>query len=350
MLKLTDFDYSLPKELIAQTPVKPRDHCRLLVVKNNKKLELEQRRFYDLPNYLKAGDVLVLNQTKVFPCRLLGKKSSGGKIEIFLLKQIRGGEWEVLAGGRRKQLNQVINFGQGLSGQLIKKISDKIWQFKFNQPAYKIMGLIAKIGQTPTPPYIKTVAKLADYQTVFARTLGSVAAPTAGLHFTKKLLAQLKKQGVQIEYVTLHVGLGTFAEVTSEDITKHQLHREWVEVDQKTAQRINQAKKDKRRIIAVGTTSLRLLEAMSVDNHSQEPGSRLLTGKQWVNIFIYPGYKFKIIDGLITNFHLPKSSLIMLVAALVGLKKVQQIYKMAIKNKYRFYSFGDAMFIQSSFV
>ncbi|MCX6785196.1 MAG: tRNA preQ1(34) S-adenosylmethionine ribosyltransferase-isomerase QueA [Candidatus Komeilibacteria bacterium] len=340
-MKLADFDYFLPKKLIAQSPVKPRDYCRLLVVRNDKKLILEHRHFYDLVNYLKAGDVLVLNQTKVFPCRLMGKKSTGGKIEIFLLKQQQGTEWEVLVGSHRKQVGQIINFGHGLSGQLIKKLTEKIWLFKFNQAQNKIMSLVAKVGQTPTPPYIKQLAALPDYQTVFARNSGSVAAPTAGLHFTKKLLNQLKRQGVQIEYVTLHVGLGTFQEVTAEDITKHHLHSEWVEVDKPTADRINLAKKQHRRIIAVGTTSLRLLEAMSVNGQLQ-------FGKQWVNIFIYPGYKFKIVNGLITNFHLPKSSLIMLVAALVGIKNVQKVYQAAIKKKYRFYSFGDAMFIQPS--
>lgn len=337
-MKLSDFDYHLPKELIAQTPIKPRDHCRLLVVKNDKKLTLEHRHFYDLIDYLKVGDVLVLNQTKVFPCRLIGKKPTGGKIEIFLLKQLKGQTWEVLATGGNKALSQTIVFSKELSGQLIKKVTEKTWQFKFNQPVSKIMSLVAKIGQTPTPPYIKQLAKLPDYQTVFARNSGSVAAPTAGLHFTKKLLAALKKKGVQIEFVTLHVGLGTFQEVTTNDITKHRLHSEWVEVDKKTTQRINVAKKQNRRIIAVGTTSLRLLEAMSVNGQLQ-------AGKQWVNIFIYPGYKFKLVNGLITNFHLPKSSLIMLVAALVGVKNMQKIYQTAIGEKYRFYSLGDAMLI-----
>jgi len=397
-MKLKLFDYNLPKKLIAQHPIKPRDHSRLFVY-DQRSDKIKHQHFYDLPKYLQTGDVLVFNNTKVFPARLLGKKVSGGKIEIFLLKKIKGKIWEVLIGGKRRRVGTEVNFGKNLSCKITKLNEDETWQVKFNLDGNKFWQQVAKQGQTPTPPYIKTKSNLKNYQTVYAKETGSVAAPTAGFHFTKTLLNKLKKQGVQIEFVTLHVGLGTFAPVKTEQVEKHVLHEEWAEIDRVTAKRLNQAKKDGRRIIAVGTTSIRALEAFAEDTpshshtspfgySSQEEMSATLkrgihslnplwrgapprrfvgeagcvkihSGKQWVNIFIYPGYEFKFVDSVITNFHLPKSTLLMLIAAFLqsknsrvnarinsGANLIKKLYNIAIKKKYRFYSFGDGMLIK----
>lgn len=349
-MELKDFNYILPTNLIAQTPTQPRDHSRLFVY-DKKTNQTSHDQFYHLPFYLKPGDVLVLNNTKVFPARLIGRKESGGKIEIFLLKNISHHTWQVLVGNKRKHQGTKIHFNKKLFGTLIKDNQDGTWVIKFNLSKKIFWQQINKIGQTPLPPYIKKNTKLANYQTIFAQKNGSVAAPTAGLHFTKKLINQLKKQDIHIEYITLHVGLGTFAPVKTNDITKHHLHAEWVEVDKKTAKKLNLAKKSGKRIIAVGTTSVRTLEALA---KKQKKKYIIEPAKTWVNIFIYPGYKFKFVDAIITNFHLPKSSLLMLVAAFLtkrknkraGISKLQKIYKLAIKRKYRFYSFGDAMLIQ----
>ncbi len=346
-MELKDFDYQLPSKLIAQQPIHPRDQSRLFVY-DKKTDKIEHKHFNHLTNLLGPQDVLVLNNTMVFPARLIGHKESGGRLEIFLLKSLKNKTWQVLVGGRRKHLGGKIYFPQKLFGQLIKDNLDGTWQIKFNLGGKNFWKVLNKIGQTPLPPYIKKLAKLQDYQTIYAQKNGSVAAPTAGLHFTKKLLNQLKKQGVQVEYITLHVGLGTFAPVKTNDITKHQLHAEWIEINKKTAQKLNQAKKQNKRIIAVGTTTVRTLEAIT-----QKTG-QIKSTKKWVNIFIYPGFKFKFTDALITNFHLPKSSLLMLVAAFlaekknkkIGINKLHKIYNLAIKKKYRFYSFGDAMFIK----
>lgn len=350
-MELKQFDYHLPLARIAQTPKKPRDHSRLFIYDRTHK-KVVHDFFYNLPSYLTKNDVLIFNNTKVFPARLIGKKDSGGKIEVFLLKQIQNNSWQVLIGGHRKHIGTKIFFSHDFSCSLIKQIDNQTWVASFNLKGNKLWQAIYAYGKTPTPPYIKKRSNLTEYQTVFAKKTGSVAAPTAGFHFTKKLLAKIKKQGVQIEYITLHVGLGTFAPVTTTDITKHHLHQEWVEIDKSTATRINKAKKNGKRIIAVGTTSVRTLEALATkknNTHTIKPT------KKWVNIFIYPGYKFKFVDNIITNFHLPKSSLLMLITAFLqpknseinsGINLIKKLYYTAIRKKYRFYSFGDGMFIQ----
>lgn len=342
-MKLADFDYKLPQELIAQKPISPRDHSKLMVL-DKKKRSISHRHFFDLSDYLQKGDVLVLNNTKVFPARLIGnRKDTGGKVEIFLLREIKKGEWEVLIGNLKNKLGQTVVFSKSLEAKIIKRVDESVWQVKFNKSDKAFDKILETLGQVPLPPYIKnnqakSVLKK-EYQTVFAEVKGSVAAPTAGFHFTKNLLAKLKKNGVQIEYVTLHVGLGTFQSVKESNILKHKMHSEWASVDAKTAKRLNQAKKAKQRIIAVGTTSARTLESFSKNQ-------KIKLGHKWTNIFIYPGYKFQFIDGLITNFHLPKSTLIMLISALAGRNFILKAYQEAIKKRYRFYSFGDAMLIE----
>ena len=359
-MKLALFDYYLPKNLIAQKPARPRDHSRLMVVDRQTK-RISHRHFFDLPEYLHKGDVLVLNNTKVFPARLWAKKEkTGGKIEVLLLKQIRNSVWEGLIGGKIRKEGMILQFGHGLDGAVIKKMADGIWQIKFNKRTKEFWRIINQIGEAPTPPYIKLKTKSSktkvlvkeNYQTVFANKIGSVAAPTAGLHFTKKLLKQLKKQGVQIEYITLHVGFGTFQPVKEKDIEKHQMHPEWVEVGREGIDRLKKAKEEGRRIIAVGTTSVRVLETL-FRNGKRNTKHEMLNTKYkkrnfrgWANTFIYPGYQFQFIDAMITNFHLPKSTLLMLVSAWASRKFILDCYKKAIRKKYRFYSFGDAMLIE----
>jgi len=341
-MKLSDFDYNLPPELIAQMPMEPRDHSRLLVYENG---TVKHQHFFDLPKFLKLGDVLVLNNSKVFPARLLGaRQNTGGKAEIFLLKSQADNIWECLVGQARTHVGLVVEFDQGLSGELIERL-DNSWLIKFNKVGDEFMKIVEQIGHTPIPPYIKTLDSQEiqkKYQTVYAQEQGSVAAPTAGFHFTLQLLDKLSQQGVQIEYVTLHVGLGTFAPVKTEQIEIHKMHSEYYQLDAEVWQRIKQAKVENRRIISVGTTATRVLESVAVNNK--------LSG--WTDIFIYPGYEFKIIDGLITNFHLPKSTLLMLVVAFLenkgvkdGPAEIKKIYQEAIEQQYRFYSFGDAMLI-----
>jgi len=353
-MKTSLFNYHLPRELIAQQPKKPRDHSRLLVY-NRKSKKIKRDYFYNLPRYVKDGDVLVFNNTKVFPARLWGKKDTGGKMEVFLLKNIKGKIWEVLIGGKVRKAGLKIIFKGGLKCEVIKKLGDGIWQVEFNKSAKQVTKLADKIGSTPTPPYIKRLAKLSDYQTIYAKRVGSVAAPTAGFHFTKRLLEKLKKQGVQFEYITLHVGYGTFQPVKVLDIKKHKMHAEYAEVDKGTIKRLLQAKKEGRRIVAVGTTSVRTLETVFGRTGHESPAYPRFGFKNWINIFIYPGYKFKFIDAMITNFHLPKSTLLMLVSAfakapadksaLAGIKQMLTVYKKAIQKRYRFYSFGDGMLI-----
>ncbi|MBU0597810.1 tRNA preQ1(34) S-adenosylmethionine ribosyltransferase-isomerase QueA [Patescibacteria group bacterium] len=343
-MKLSLFDYHLPSSLIAQSPTKPRDHSRLLVY-NRSANKIQHDHFYNLPDYLKPGDVLVFNNTKVFPARLQGRKTTGGKIEVFLLKPVQGKIWEVLIGGRVRHVGQEIKFSQGLQCQVASKLEHGLWQVKFNKTSKEVLKIADKIGSTPTPPYIKKKTRLNDYQTVYAKKTGSVAAPTAGFHFTKSLLKKLKSKGVQFEYITLHVGFGTFQPVKVNDITKHTMHAEFTEVDSSTAKRLVKAKKQGQRIIAVGTTSVRTLEAVFTRAGHKSPANPHTGFKGWINPFIYPGYKFMFIDGMITNFHLPKSTLLMLISAFIGRKKVLDIYKKAIKKKYRFYSFGDGMLI-----
>lgn len=344
---LREFDYNLPKNLIAQKPISPRDYSRLLVLNRKNKL-ISHNHFYKIDKFLKKGDVLVLNKSKVIPARIFGKKTTGGKIEILLLrpniknlkKYIWCDEWRIINSPNLK-IGQKIIFTEGLKGEIIKVFGfQKI--IKFNKKGEKLKNLIYKIGLVPIPPYIKSKkidSKLKkDYQTIFAKNIGSVAAPTAGFHFTGNLIRKLKKKGIKFKYIVLHVGFGTFAPVKTEKIEDHKMEKEWVEIDKKTADFLNKAKKDKRRIIAVGTTTTRALESFTNNN-------KLNFGNKFVDIFICPGYKFQFIDSLITNFHLPKSTLLMLVFAFADKELALKAYQEAIKKKYRFYSFGDAMFI-----
>lgn len=340
-LNLKDYFYDLPEVLIANKPELKRDHCRLLLL-NKKTGEINHLKFFDLINILGPNDVLVLNQSKVFPARLFGQKSTGGKFEILLLNQINAFCWQAIS-KPRLIIGQELIFKHKLLGQVIKseKTTGEI-EIKFNQGHQQFLQTLDLIGHTPLPPYIsskeseKEIRK--EYQTVYAKDLGSAAAPTAGLHFTKKLLADLKKRGVQIEYVTLHVGLGTFQNLRPENIKSKTLHQEFYEITKEVVTRLNLAKKQGKRIIAVGTTSVRTLESAFIKN-------KLKSGKNSTQIFIYSPYKFKFVDALITNFHLPESSLLMLVSAFATKKYVFKSYQEAIKNKYRFFSFGDAMFI-----
>ena len=340
-MKTSDFDYELPEELIAQHPAAQRDHSRLLVMDKNTGA-VEHRVFRDIVNYLHAGDVLVLNNTKVIPARILGVKEGGtAKIEVLLLKRDDDlpNTWEVLVHpGKRAKVGTVIDFGEGrLKGEVIANTSaGRKVTFHFDGIFEEILE---ELGTMPLPPYIHE--QLEDqnrYQTVYAKVDGSAAAPTAGLHFTTELLETLRQNGIEIEEVLLHVGLGTFKPVSEEDIEDHEMHSEYYKISQETADRINKAKAEGRRIISVGTTSTRALESAAKDG-------RLQAGSGWTNIFIYPGYKWQIIDGLITNFHLPKSTLMMLVSALSTREHILAAYKEAVAQRYRFFSFGDAMFI-----
>ncbi len=340
-MKLSDFDYNLPKELIAQKPLHPRDKSRLLVY-NRQRDKIIHDKFFNIDKYLQKGDLLVFNDSKVYPARLIGKKLTGGKVEVLLLEQIENKTWKALVGVKNKKKGMKVIFSDKLEAELVNRISDMEWQvkFKYSGDFYKI---IEKIGLVPLPPYIKSNEKQAklkkQYQTIYAKQFGSSAAPTAGLHFTKKVLNKLNKKGIETAFVTLHVGLGTFAPVRSEDIEKHKLHSESIEINKTNLEKLLKAKKQGRRIIAVGTTSARVLEGAI----GQKQIKKAWKGK--VDIFIYPSYKFKTIDGIITNFHLPKSSLIMLIAALTGRAKILSIYNKAIQKGYRFYSFGDSMLI-----
>lgn len=334
-LKLLDFDYYLPPELIAQEPVKPRDVARLLVL-DKKSGQMTHRYFFDLPKILQSGDVLVFNNSKVIPARLYATKLTGGRVEIFLLQSMKHQVWQCLVRGKIK-VNEILSLSLTVKAEAIQQLENgREWLIKFNVSNKKIFAL----GETPTPPYIKKKSNLKDYQTVFAKIAGSVAAPTAGLHFTNKLLNQLKRQGVKIEFVTLHVGVGTFAPVEVENILDHQMHSEWISIDKVTAKSLNQAKSRGKKIIAVGTTTARTLESVA------DTSGKIIAQSGWVNIFIYPGYKFKLVDSLITNFHLPKSTLLMLVSALAGKKHIDRAYQEAIQQKYRFFSFGDGMLIE----
>lgn len=340
---LSDFDYNLPADLIAQQPIKPRDHSRLLLL-NKKSEKIEHKYFYNLVDSLKPGDLLILNNSKVYPARLIGhKKDTGGKIEIFLHHDLGRGIWECLVGGRAK-IGTIIEFPHKLTAEIIKNNNEGTWQVKFNLSGSKFFALINKIGLVPLPPYIKRDHKLNsdknNYQTVYAakNKVGSAAAPTAGLHFTKNLLNKIQAKGVKIKYITLHVGLGTFSPVKTENILEHKMHPEFVSISYETIKEIIKTKKALGRVIAVGTTSARTLEAWGGAGAPPKFAA-------WTDIFIYPGYKFKAVDALITNFHLPKSTLLMLVSALAGKKLTEKAYLEAISSSYRFFSYGDAMFI-----
>ena len=335
---VTDFDYDLPQELIAQHPMEPRDHSRLLVV-DKKTGEIEHKHFYDLVNYLKPGDVLVFNDTRVIPARLHGTKDTGAHVEVFLLTRRDATDWEVLVRpGKKLQVGAKINFSDELSCEVIEHtdFGGRVVRFKYDGIFEEILD---RLGETPLPPYI--TAPLEDkerYQTVYNRERGSAAAPTAGLHFTKELLQKIKEIGCEEVFVTLHVGLGTFRPVSEAKIEDHKMHKEFYTVSQEAADAVNKAKAEGRRIIAVGTTAVRTLEAASADG-------QLHAGSSWTNIFIYPGYKFRLVDDLVTNFHLPQSTLLMLVSTLSTREIMLQTYKKAVEEKYRFFSFGDAMFI-----
>lgn len=339
-MKTSDFYYDLPEELIAQTPAEKRDHSRLMVL-SLKDGSVTHRRFYDICDYFKAGDCLVLNDTKVLPARLYAQRKGGiAPVEILLLKDMGGDVWEcIVKPGKKLREGAEIYCGNELSGVITDVLPDGNRLIKFSYDGI-FLELLDKLGTMPLPPYIKE--KLADknrYQTVYAEKDGSAAAPTAGLHFTPELLNKLSEKGVETVKITLHVGLGTFRPVKEENIKDHLMHTEYYSVSESAAERINEARKKGGRVIACGTTSCRTLETVSLDNGLVSAGS----GN--TDIFIYPGYKFKCVDGLITNFHLPESTLIMLVSALAGRERVLNAYAEAVREKYRFFSFGDAMLL-----
>lgn len=333
-----DFDYELPKDLIAQRPIEPRDHSRLLIV-DKFTGALEHRYFYDLPNYLRAGDVLVFNDTRVIPARLHGIKETGAHAEVFLLTRINTTDWEVLVRpGKRLRVGAKIIFSDELTCQIIANtdFGGRIVRFSFEGVFEEILD---RLGETPLPPYITVPLENKErYQTVYSRERGSAAAPTAGLHFTKELLQKIKDNGCEEVFVTLHVGLGTFRPVSEPNIEDHRMHREFYTVSSEAAAAVNKAKIEGRRIIAVGTTAVRTLESAGREGNVK-------AGSSWTDIFIYPGYTFRFVDALITNFHLPQSTLLMLVSALSSRDIMLAAYKVAVEEKYRFFSFGDAMFI-----
>lgn len=338
-MKLSDFDYDLPEERIAQFPCEPRDHSRLLKV-NIDTGELTHAHFYDLLDDVEAGDLLVFNNTRVIPARLIGAKPTGGKVEVFLLTRLDGDRWEVLVKpGKKARIGQEILFGDELSC-VVEDNTDfggRIVRFRYQGIFEEVLD---RLGETPLPPYIKE--KLADkerYQTVYAKENGSAAAPTAGLHFTKEMLAKLEAKGVRLAFVTLHVGLGTFRPVNVENVLEHVMHKEYYSVSAEAAEAIRQTKEAGGRVIAVGTTAVRTLESAAEEDGTITPK----TG--WTEIFIYPGYRFKVVDALVTNFHLPKSTLLMLVSALADREMMLEAYRVAVEEKYRFFSFGDAMFL-----
>ena len=341
-MKLSDFDYELPKELIAQTPIEKRDEARLMVLHRNNKT-IEHKIFKDILDYLKPGDCLVRNNTKVIPARLYGvKEVTGANVEFLLLNRIEGDTWEVMVRpGKKLMPGARVDFGNGLlKAEIIDKMEGGNRKVKFEYDGI-FNEILDQIGLMPLPPYIKEkLEKKEMYQTVYAKYEGSAAAPTAGLHFTEELLEQIKAKGVEIANVTLHVGIGTFRPVKEENIEDHDMHTEHYYIKEDDAEKINRTRKNGGRIIAVGTTSCRVLESVSDDKGMVKP----VEGD--TNIYIYPGYTFKCVDGLITNFHLPESTLVMLVSALAGREFILDSYKKAVEEKYRFFSFGDAMFIE----
>ena len=339
-MKTKDFWYDLPDELVAQTPLEKRDSSRLMLLDKHTGA-IDHRVFSQLPDLLRTGDCLVMNDSRVIPARLFGNRDTGGAVEVLLLNDRGDGVWECLTRpGRKTPIGTRLHFGgDELTATVVGLESDgnKLLQFHTDEI---FLEVLERLGHVPLPPYIKAELKDAErYQTVYAKEPGSAAAPTAGLHFTRELLDQLSAAGIELERITLHVGLGTFRPVKEEDLTKHEMHAEYCAISNPVAERINAAKREGRRIIAVGTTSCRTLEAVSDENGYVRP----FQGQ--VNIHIYPGYRFKCIDGLITNFHLPESTLIMLVSALAGREAVLRAYDVAVSERYRFFSFGDAMLI-----
>ena len=340
-MKLSDFDYELPEELIAQTPIKSRDQSRLMVL-DKLTGDIKHEHFHDIIEELHEGDVLVLNDTKVIPARLIGTKvSTGAVIELLLLKELGEDIWECLSRpAKRLKVGTIVSFHDKLKAEVIEKLDEGIVRVKLIYSGI-LMEILDELGEMPLPPYIHEKLKEKDrYQTVYAKNVGSAAAPTAGLHFTNELLDELKTKGIEILFITLHVGLGTFRPVETENILEHHMHSEFYHMDKDVADKLNQAKKEGRKIYAVGTTTTRTLETIMHKYHE----FRECSGN--TDIVIYPGFEFLAIDGLITNFHLPKSTLLMLVSALSSREIILNAYQEAVKNKYRFFSFGDAMFIK----
>ena len=341
-MKLEEFDFYLPEELIAQTPLLKRDTSKLLTI-NRKENTYEHKVFSDIIDYFNPGDTLVLNNTRVMPARLYGqKKDTGAAIEVLLLKNKEHNMWECLVKpAKRIKVGSIVSFGDGImEAECVKVLDDGFRYFEFKYEGI-FQERLDELGTMPLPPYIKE--RLTDkerYQTVYSKEVGSSAAPTAGLHFTNELLDKIKQKGVNIVYLTLHVGLGTFRPVSVENIEDHDMHSEYYTLDEETANVINETKKNGGRVFSVGTTSTRTLETIARDNDGE-----IVAASGWTNIFIYPGFEFKCVDGLITHFHLPKSSLIMLLSAFYHRAKVLELYKIAVENKYRFFSFGDAMII-----
>lgn len=337
----SDFDFYLPEELIAQTPLEKRDTSRLLHL-DKQTGEIEHRHFYDIKQYLHEGDCLVLNDSRVLPARLIGARPTGGTVELVLLKDLGDNRWECLSRpGRKTKPGQELVFGNGELTAVVEEVTlggNRV--VKFNYEGI-FLEILERLGKMPLPPYIKEELQDSErYQTVYSKELGSAAAPTAGLHFTKELLAEIADMGVKICYVTLHVGLGTFRPVKADKIEDHEMHSEFCIVPDETAETVNAVKRAGGRVVAVGTTSCRTLESFTTEDGTLQATSG------WTNIFIYPGYKFKCIDALITNFHLPESTLIMLVSALAGRENILNAYNTAVKERYRFFSFGDAMMIE----
>ena len=337
----SDFDFYLPEELIAQTPLEKRDASRLLHL-DKQTGEIEHKHFYDIKQYLHEGDCLVLNDSRVLPARLIGARPTGGTVELVLLKDLGDNRWECLSRpGRKTKPGQELVFGNGELTAVVEEVTlggNRIVKFSYEGI---FLEILERLGKMPLPPYIKEELQDSErYQTVYSKELGSAAAPTAGLHFTKELLAEIANMGVKICYVTLHVGLGTFRPVKADKIEDHEMHSEFCIVPEETAETVNAVKRAGGRVIAVGTTSCRTLESFTTEDGTLQATSG------WTNIFIYPGYKFKCIDALITNFHLPESTLIMLVSALAGRENILNAYNTAVKERYRFFSFGDAMMIE----
>ena len=340
-MKTDDFDYYLPEELIAQTPLDKRDSSKLLIL-DKETGEIKHKHFTDIIDYLDSNDILVLNDTKVIPARLIGtKEETGAVIEVLMLKDLGNNRWECLSKpAKRVKIDTIVKFSDKLSAKCVSVGEDGIREFEliYDGILYEILD---ELGEMPLPPYIHEKLKDKDrYQTIYAKNPGSAAAPTAGLHFTKELLSKIESKGIKVLYVTLHVGLGTFRPVSVEDVTKHKMHSEFYQMSKEVAEELNIAKKEGKRIISVGTTSTRTLETiMGLYGEFKECSGN-------TEIFIYPGYEFKAIDALITNFHLPKSTLVMLVSALAGKENIMKAYSEAVENKYRFFSFGDSMFIK----
>ena len=339
-MKTSDFWYDLPEELIAQTPLEKRDSSRLLVL-DRKSGAVCHKHFYDIIDYLNPGDCLVMNDSRVLPARLLGHRPSGGAVEVLLLRDLGDKKWECLCKpGRKMQVGNEVIFGDGELSAVVTEVKDdgnRIVEFRYDGI---FLEVLERLGKMPLPPYIK--AELADqerYQTVYSREVGSAAAPTAGLHFTNELLEDIREKGIKTAFVTLHVGLGTFRPVKAEDISDHHMHSELCMISAETAAILNETKSSGGRIICVGTTSCRTLESLVNEDGSFEAKSK------WTEIFIYPGYQFKAMQGLITNFHLPESTLVMLVSAFAGRENILAAYNEAVQQRYRFFSFGDAMFI-----